>query len=71
MKKYDSVKGVPPFHYYLREITQFADFETPQEEHITYVSEDKEELVKFCKDNNLNYQNGTAWQTHFIEYRSE
>ena len=41
VKKYDSLKGVPHFCYYLEEITQFMDFECPEEKRILCYSRKK------------------------------
>lgn len=70
MKKYNPLKGIPRFSYY---ITQFMDFETPEETRILFSSRSKQELVDLCIKNDWacyeakNPQSG--WYTHYIKYR--
>jgi hypothetical protein len=72
MEKYNPINGVPRSSYFLREITQFADFEVSQEERILFTSKNKQELIDLCQKNNWpcpDCGNADSWHTHFIEYR--
>jgi hypothetical protein len=51
MEKYDPLKGVPVGWFYLEETISFADFEVEHKAEIRYVSENKQELVDLCRDN--------------------
>lgn len=69
MTKYNSVDGVPKSHFYLVEIVTFGDFEVEQVEKIIYTSQFKNELVDYCRTNNLacrETNTGNSWNTHYI-----
>ena len=73
MKEYNPISGVPEFCYFLKEITQFADFETPEQEKILFTSKCKQELIDLCQRNNWPCpdcgNDASGWYTHYIEYR--
>jgi hypothetical protein len=70
--KYNALSGVPRFHYYLKEITQFGDFEVSQEERILYSSPNKQDLIDLCHQNNWDCPDAksgrSGWETHHILY---
>ena len=69
MTPYNPLKGVPLLSYYLIEIKQFADFETPQIEEILFTSRDKQELIDLCHKNKWAIDSLDSWNTHYIKYK--
>jgi len=62
--QYHQLDGVPKNSYFLAEVKQFADFETPQIEEILFHSPNEEELKVFCKTNNWDLEG--PWAIYYI-----